>query len=222
MGVYALRSSMFALDFSTDPLFECADDNARDLAFVHATSLIGGRDTVEEYLAYGLFPLSVGLGFGEITDGETPVSKVTLPLPESPLTRLQGENNDHFLASVELGTENVVGGYIHMEHDACILLLPNDGRLNRIFEQAGVAYSPRPEPSSKASKEAARKRKNDAVTGPVGKQTKVPDKKKVDAPKASVTSKTVGVALSKADFTPTRVALKPGVLPKVATQKRLW
>jgi hypothetical protein len=140
-----------------------------------------------------------------------PVSKVTLPLLESPLTRLQGENNDHFLASVELGTKNVVGGYIHMEHDACILLLLNHGRLNRIFEQAGVAYCPRPEPGSEASKEAARKRKNDAVAGPVGKQTKVPDKKKVDAPKASMTSKTAGVASSKADFAPTRVALKPGV-----------
>jgi hypothetical protein len=99
-----------------------------------------------------------------------------------------------------------------MEHDACILLLLNHGRLNRIFEQASVAYCPRPEPGSEASKEAARKRKNDAVAGPVGKQTKVPDKKKVDAPKASMTSKTAGVASSKADFAPTRVVvLKPGV-----------
>jgi hypothetical protein len=77
-GVYALHSSMSALDFSTDPSFECADDDTGDLTFVHSTSLIGGQDIVEEYLTCILFPLSARMGFREITDGETPVSKVTL------------------------------------------------------------------------------------------------------------------------------------------------
>jgi hypothetical protein len=46
----------------TDPPSKCTDDDdAGDVAFVRATSSIGGRDAVEEYLAYGLFPLSVGL-----------------------------------------------------------------------------------------------------------------------------------------------------------------
>jgi hypothetical protein len=32
---------MFALDFLIDPSFECADNDARDVAFVRATSSMG-------------------------------------------------------------------------------------------------------------------------------------------------------------------------------------
>jgi hypothetical protein len=39
--VYALCSSMVPLDFSTEPSFECGDDDFRDLAFVRTTGLIG-------------------------------------------------------------------------------------------------------------------------------------------------------------------------------------
>jgi hypothetical protein len=38
------------------------------VVFVHAASLIGSRDTVEEYLAYRMFPLSASFFFGEIAD----------------------------------------------------------------------------------------------------------------------------------------------------------
>jgi hypothetical protein len=54
-------------------------------------SLIGSQDMVEEYLAYEMFPFSASFSFGEIADGETPVSKVTVPLPNFPLTKLQGK-----------------------------------------------------------------------------------------------------------------------------------
>jgi hypothetical protein len=34
---------------------------------------------------------------------------------------------------VELGAENVIGSYGLAEHDACVLVLPNGGQLNRVF-----------------------------------------------------------------------------------------
>jgi hypothetical protein len=86
--VYALRLSMATLDFLTEPSFECADDDFRDLVSARAIGLISGRDAVEEYLACGMFPLSASFGFIGITDGETPISKVALPLPEFPLAKL--------------------------------------------------------------------------------------------------------------------------------------
>jgi hypothetical protein len=46
------------------------------------------------------------------------------------------------------------------------------GRLNRVFEQAGVPYGPCLELGSEVSKEAAKKRKNDASAGPAGKHAK--------------------------------------------------
>jgi hypothetical protein len=146
---------MAHLDFSMKPSFECADDDSGDVAFVHAMGLIGGRDAVEEYLAYRMFPLLAGFSFTGTAEGEMPVLKVILPLPEFLVTKFKGESYDHFLARVELGVENVVGNYSHMEHDACIQALPNGGRLNWVFEKAGVAYGPHSKLGTEASMEAA-------------------------------------------------------------------
>jgi hypothetical protein len=74
--------------------------------------------------------LSVSFSFAEIADGETPISKVALPLLEFPLLKLQGESNDHFLVRVELGAKYVVGSYGRAKHDACIKALANRGRWN--------------------------------------------------------------------------------------------
>jgi hypothetical protein len=41
-GLYALHSYMTTLDFAMEPLFECANDDAGDVAFVKATHSIGG------------------------------------------------------------------------------------------------------------------------------------------------------------------------------------
>jgi hypothetical protein len=41
-GIFALHSYMTALEFATDPPFECPDDDAGDLAFNKATRSIGG------------------------------------------------------------------------------------------------------------------------------------------------------------------------------------
>jgi hypothetical protein len=65
-----------------------------------------------------MFPLLTSFDFAGIADGETPISKVVLPLPEFPLAKLHGESKNHFLARVELGGENVVGRYGRAKHDA--------------------------------------------------------------------------------------------------------
>jgi hypothetical protein len=120
-SVYALWSSMAPLDFSMEPSFKCADDDSRDTALVSAMA---------------------SFGFIEIADGETPISKVVLPLLEFPLAKLQGESNDHFLVRVELGVENVMDSYGRVEHDACIKALPNEGRLSRCWTQQELIASP--------------------------------------------------------------------------------
>jgi hypothetical protein len=80
-------------------------------------------------------------------------------LAEFPLAKLQGESHDHLLARLELGAKNVMGSYGRMEHEACIQEVPNGGRLNQVFNKAGMVYGPRAEPSIEASTEATRKRK---------------------------------------------------------------
>jgi hypothetical protein len=144
-----------------------------------------------------LYPLLANFGLGEVVDRETPVSKLCLPLPEFPIARLPDEMNGHFHVRVELVAENIMGTYACGEHDVCITSVLNGGRLNRMFEQAGVLYGPHSEPGSKASKEAERKRKDDVGTGSARKHAKV-SSRKATALKASVMTKSTSVASSKA------------------------
>jgi hypothetical protein len=67
--------------------------------------------------------------------GDMLVSKVIVPLSEFPFTKFQGESDDDFLARVELGAENVIDSYDCVEHDACVLVLPNGDRLTEFLEK---------------------------------------------------------------------------------------
>jgi hypothetical protein len=102
---------MTRLDFVMEPSFQCPDDKAGEVAFIKATSAIGGQDAVEEYMACGHFPLSVSFSLGEIAEGETPVSKLAVPLAEFPVARHPEETNDDFWARVEFAAVNVLGRY---------------------------------------------------------------------------------------------------------------
>jgi hypothetical protein len=65
-----------------------------------------------------------------------------VPLPEFRVAWAEGESDACFLSRVELEAENVVADNDWTKHDDCIKSLWNGGRLNRVFEQVGVAYAP--------------------------------------------------------------------------------
>jgi hypothetical protein len=54
---------MALLNHLTMALSNYGLEDANFVAFVEATSIIGGRDIVEEFLACGLWPLSENFGF---------------------------------------------------------------------------------------------------------------------------------------------------------------
>jgi hypothetical protein len=80
--VHILRSYMCSLEFRMDPLFDCADDDSGDVAFVQATKFIGGRDAVEEFIACFMYPLAVGTSFDRVATRTTSVSKLKVSLPK--------------------------------------------------------------------------------------------------------------------------------------------
>jgi hypothetical protein len=136
----------------------CLDTDSNDATFVRATMMIGGHDIVEEFLACRLYPLSSGFGFGfrEVSDDTTAMSEV------------------------EMDAERVVESYGRKENEAYILvMLPNGGRLNRVFEQMGVAYAPRLEPGTKAFTTATKKRKAGSCVKTVVKKARMAPAKKV-------------------------------------------
>jgi hypothetical protein len=71
--VYALHSYMAELSFVSYPLFDCPDNDANDGAFIKSSRTIGSQDAMDEYLAYGLIPLSVNFRLGEVVDREMPM-----------------------------------------------------------------------------------------------------------------------------------------------------
>jgi hypothetical protein len=81
-GVHLLHSQMSSLDYLTEIAHNCMDDDVNDEAFIRATMTICGCDTVEEFLASGMWPLGVILDLGQVEEVEAPSSKVMVPLPE--------------------------------------------------------------------------------------------------------------------------------------------
>jgi hypothetical protein len=118
--VHALCSHMSSLHFSTEPPFDCPNDDLSDNAFVWASKSIRGRDDVEEFVACNVWPLAASVSFDQVRVGVTPVSKLKVPLPKFVATRRDGEGDDELLVRVELEAKVIVGSYARPEHDACI------------------------------------------------------------------------------------------------------
>jgi hypothetical protein len=108
-GIFALHSYMTALDFVTEPPFECPDGDAGDVVEMSLRSI----------WSMGFPPLSVSFNLGEIVDDETPMSKITLPLLDFPVAKFPQEMDDHFLVR---GSKLQM--YAHGEQDACIVVVP--------------------------------------------------------------------------------------------------
>jgi hypothetical protein len=72
---------MSELHYAVEPEVECSDDEPNDATFVRAIATIGGRDAIMDYLACKMYPLAAGFGFGVVSVGTTPMSKVETPLP---------------------------------------------------------------------------------------------------------------------------------------------
>jgi hypothetical protein len=75
-SVHALHSRMSMLDYAVEPEVECLDNDPNDTAFIQASTTIGGRNAIEEYLACKMYPLAAGFGFESVPLGMTLLSKV--------------------------------------------------------------------------------------------------------------------------------------------------
>jgi hypothetical protein len=85
-SIFTLHSRMTVLDYQVEPQMNCPNTNTNDAVCIWVSIMIGGCDIVEEFLACGLYPLSIDFGFGEVSNGTTVMSKVVLSLPVFPMT----------------------------------------------------------------------------------------------------------------------------------------
>jgi hypothetical protein len=80
-GSYPLRSMMTPLNYLSDVSFECGPRDVSVAAFTEVVSIIRGHDAMDEFLAFGRWPLCEKCNF-EVEMKETPLSKVVVPMPK--------------------------------------------------------------------------------------------------------------------------------------------
>jgi hypothetical protein len=143
---------MTKLNYLMEVPSSCGPEDANFVAFVEVTSLIGGRDVVEEFLACGLWPFGEQFSFW-VGMKESPLSKVMVSMPQIIAAIGEWESEAKFVACVENAVNLLVGNYNIAEHNAD--QGPRHGWLNRIFELVGVLCQPRPKPVTQKCMSAA-------------------------------------------------------------------
>jgi hypothetical protein len=164
-------------------------------------------------MSCGIWPLSAGVNFEHVMVDLTPVSWLNVLLPSFPLSHEDGEDDVQLLARVKQEARNIVGGYTHMEHKACIASVPNNGCLNHVLKIAEVAYGPHPAP---VSAEVLKKMKAAAIVKVLAQHPKVIEKNGAGFAKVSGSHASGGSKWpSCADIPPAgSVKLRKGTIPR--------
>jgi hypothetical protein len=144
-GSYPLSSMMSRLNYLMEAPSSCGPEDANFVAFIEATSIIGGCDAVEEFLTSGLWPLSEKFDF-EVETKEIPLLKVVVPMPQIDAAVGTEESRAKFEARIMNTVNLLVGNYNIAEHNAYQGLR---------HELAGVLCRPHPEPIVQKCKTAA-------------------------------------------------------------------
>jgi hypothetical protein len=115
-GSYLLNSTVTRLDHMVEAPSECGPEDTNFAAFVEVTSIIRGRDAMEEFLACGLWPLSEKFGF-PVERRESPLSKVMAPVLQGNPIIGEQEPGDVFEARIVSAANVLVGNYNMTEHN---------------------------------------------------------------------------------------------------------
>jgi hypothetical protein len=102
------------------------------------------HDAVEEFLACGIWLLSDCSEF-EVEKEESPLLKVVVSMSKVIPAIGEQEARETFEARITLVANQLVGNYSSSKHRTCSKEL-RYGRLNHVFELAGVSYQPHLEP----------------------------------------------------------------------------
>jgi hypothetical protein len=168
------------------PQFEVAEDDEDEGALRCAARMSSGRDLVEEFIGYGVWPLAHGWALGEVCPREMPSRGGQRVRSPAFALDLHGRDPAAFVREAEDGAARIVGRYVPKTEglwswDICGA---ND-RLNRVFELNRLTYDGYPgedttdrrgkkpmgvteEEPSQVAAPAAKKRKLGTAVGGLG------------------------------------------------------
>jgi hypothetical protein len=127
--------------YSAYPQFEVAEEDANEGALQCAAGMSSRRDLVEEFVAYGVWPLARGWALGKVCPRQMPsLGGMQVQSPAFALD-LHGRDPATFVREVEDGAVRIVGRYVpKTEAQRSWDICGSNDRLNRVFELNRLPY----------------------------------------------------------------------------------
>jgi hypothetical protein len=127
--------------YTTYPQFEVAEDDEDEGALRCAARMSSGRDLVEEFIGYGVWPLVHGWALGEVCPREMPSRGRQLVRSPAFALDLRGRDPTAFVREAEDGAARIVGRYVSRTEGLRRWdIRGSNDRLNRVFELNRLPY----------------------------------------------------------------------------------
>jgi hypothetical protein len=127
--------------YTAYPQFEVAEDDENEGALRCAAHMSSGRDLVEEFVGYGVWPLAHGWALGEVCPREMPSRGGMLVRSPAFALNLHGRDPAAFVREAEDGAARIVGRYMtKTEGLRSWDIRGTNDRLNRVFELNCLPY----------------------------------------------------------------------------------
>jgi hypothetical protein len=123
------------------PQFEVAEEDENEGALRCAARMSSGRDLVEEFVGYGVWPLARGWALGEVCPRQMPSRGGMLVRSPAFALDLHGRDPAAFVREAEDGATRIVGRYVPKTEGlrSWDIRGAND-RLNQVFELNRLPY----------------------------------------------------------------------------------
>jgi hypothetical protein len=123
------------------PRFEVTEDEEGEGALRYAARLSSGRDLVEEFIGYGVWPLAHGWVLGEVCSRRMPTLGDWLVRSPAFIVDLRGRNPAAFVREVEIEAAKILGRYVpKTETLRSWDIRSSNVLLNRVFELNRLPY----------------------------------------------------------------------------------
>jgi hypothetical protein len=104
-------------------------------AFHLASTILGGRDIVEEFVAADIWPISYGWAPNEIVYFNVNLATQEVPFPKFGTKLREGQSADAFMVEVEKKVTLMISEYTMNEYKAYMALVKHKRRINRMFTE---------------------------------------------------------------------------------------
>jgi hypothetical protein len=124
------------------PRFVVAEEDEDEGVLRYAARMSSKRDLVEEFIAYGVWPLAHGWVLGEVCPRRMPTLGDQLVQSPARVVDLRGRNPTTFVREVEAEATKIVGKYVpKTETLRCWDIRGSNVRLNCVFELNRLTYA---------------------------------------------------------------------------------